>query len=56
MFDGLSLVASVFTLTAAVVEIIKKVKSFYRAAEELGELIVCIGTSPSMLMLNYLFV
>ena len=53
MLDGLSLVASVITLVAGVVEVVKKARIFYRASEELGELLVSFDLLPSMLMLNY---
>ena len=52
MLDGLSLVTSVITLTVAVVDVVKKARTFYRASEELGELLVCLDISHSMLMLN----
>ncbi|MCJ1265528.1 hypothetical protein MMC22_005408, partial [Lobaria immixta] len=39
MLDGLSLVASVITLVAGVVEVVKRARTFYRASEELGELL-----------------
>ena len=53
MLDGLSLVASVITLVAAVTGVVKKVKTFYRASEELEELLVCTTILPCKLMLNY---
>jgi hypothetical protein len=53
MLDGLSLVASVITFVAGVVEVVKKARTFYQASEELSELLVCFDISPSMLMLDY---
>jgi hypothetical protein len=54
MLDGISLAASVITLVVGVAEVVKKARTFYRASEELGELLVYFDISPSMLMLNYL--
>ena len=53
MLDGPSLVASVITLVAGVVGVVKKARTFYRASEELGELLVGFDIPPLMLMLNY---
>lgn len=41
MFDVLSLIASVITLTAGINEVVKYTKSFYHASEELGALQAC---------------
>ena len=41
MLDGLSLVASVITLTGVVVEAVKYAENLSRASVELGELQVC---------------
>ena len=41
MLDGLSLVASVITLTEVVVEAVKYAKNLSRASVEFGELQVC---------------
>ena len=38
MLDGLSLIASVITLIAAITESVKYARTFYRAPEELGAL------------------
>ena len=52
MMDGLSVVTSVITLVAGVVEVVKKVITFYRASEELEELQACLDLSRSMLLLS----
>ena len=50
--DGLSLVTSVITLVAGVFAVVKRVITFYRASEELEELLACPDLSRSMLLLN----
>ena len=49
--DGLSAVASVATLVAGVVEVVKKLRAFYRASEELGALLVCLEIASFWLLL-----
>lgn len=53
MLDGLSLVASVITIVAGVIEVVKKARTFYRASKELEELLACLDLSRSMLLLIY---
>ena len=52
MMDGLSVVTAVITLVTVVVEVVKKAKTFYRASEELEELLARLDLSRSMLLLN----
>ena len=47
--DGLSLVTA---LSGVVVEVVKKVVTFYRASEELEELLAGLDLSRSILLLN----
>ena len=49
---GLSLITSVTTFVTVVVEVVKKVRTFYRASEGLGDLPVFSNLSPPILMLN----
>ena len=52
--DGLSLVASVVTLAVGVVGIVKELKAFCRASEELGVLLVCFDILSLLLLLKCL--
>ena len=52
MMDGLSLVTSVITLVAGVVEVVKRVITFYRASEEVRELQPGLDLSRPILLLS----
>ena len=52
--DGLSVVASVLTLAAGVVEVVKEVGNFYRASAEFAILLVRFEIVALWLLLNYL--